>query len=160
MSGARRAACGLLLLVLAGCGVTPAGVTDAGPAPTGVAPGPTVFFLGPAGELRGQVRPIGHLGTISDALALLLAGPGGSGLGTGIAPAGVQRAGVVLTPAGIDVRVPLTIGDVTPAGVDQIVCTALAVHVVGGGARDTTVRVDFVQPTPESDVRRRCPVIR
>lgn len=148
----------LALLLLAGCGVQPSGVIDGGEAPTGVAPGATLYFVDADGELSPQVRSTERLGSISEALALLLSGPGAD-LRTEIAPITVTRVGVTTAPGVIHLMVPLTIDDVTPLGIDQIVCTALGVHVQGGGSRSMTVRVSFVQPTPESDVRRTCPLI-
>jgi hypothetical protein len=147
-------------LLLAGCGVQPSGVTGAGEAPTGVAPGVTLYFVGAHGGLRPQPRETGHLGTIPEALALLLTGPGGSGLRTEIASVGTTRVVATTAPGVIRLITPLTIQDVTPLGIDQIVCTALAVHVQSGGSRTMKVRVGFTQPTPESDRLRTCPLIK
>jgi hypothetical protein len=155
----RRICLAALALLLAGCGIQPSGVTDGGDAPTGLAPGVTLYFVGPHGELRPQLRQTDRLGSISEALALLLDGPGGSELDTRIAPATVTRVVVTTTPGVIQLLLPLTIDDVTPLGIDQIVCTALGVHVQSGGSRDTAVRVRFTQPTPESDEERTCPLI-
>ncbi|MGW4056948.1 hypothetical protein ACWEGE_01645 [Amycolatopsis sp. NPDC004747] len=150
----------LVVLLLAGCGVPPAGITDAGEAPTGVAAGMTLYFLDAHNRLRPQLRPTGHLGTIADALALLLSGPAGDGLHTGIARQPVTQVVVTTAPGVIQLVTPLTIEDVTPPGIDQIVCTALGVHVQAGGTRTMQVQVRFVQPTPASDLRRTCPLIR
>lgn len=149
----------MALFLLAGCGVQPSGVSDGGEAPTGVAPGMTLYFVDAHQQLRPQLRPTGHLGTISDALALLLTGPGGADLRTEIAPTPVTRVYVTPTTGVLQLSVPLTIHDVTPLGIDQLVCTALGVHVQGGGDRGTKVQILFVQPTPESDRLRTCPVI-
>lgn len=65
---------------------------------------------------------------------------------------------VVTTPETIQRMVPLTADEVSPRGIDQIVCTALGVHVQSGGAPDTRVQVRFVQPAPESERRRTCPL--
>ncbi|WP_150255646.1 hypothetical protein [Nocardiopsis deserti] len=146
-------------LLVAGCGVQPTGVTDGGEAPTGVAPGATLYFVDASGELRPQQRDTGGLGSISEALALLLAGPGGSGMRTEIEPVSVQRVGVVIEPGVIELVTPLTAEDVTPLGVDQIVCTALSTHVQSGGAQDTRVRVRFTMPTPQTEELRTCPLI-
>lgn len=147
-------------LLLAGCGVQPSGVTDGGRAPTGLAPGVTLYFVDARGELRPQLRPTGRLGTISEAMALLLSGPGDSGLHTEIASSTVTRVVVTTAPGVIRLLVPLTIHDVTSLGIDQIVCTALGVQVQGGGARSMKVQVSFVQRTPESDKQRTCPLIK
>jgi len=148
------------VLLLTGCGVQPSGVSAGGEAPTGVAPGVTLYFVDAHEQLRPQLRRTGRLGSISEALALLLTGVGGSDLHTEIASTPVQR--VVVTPMTgvVELLVPLTIQDVTSLGIDQIVCTALGVQVQGGGARSLKAQVRFVQPTPESDKQRTCPLIR
>lgn len=149
----------VVLLLLGGCGVQPSAVTDRSEAPTGVAPGATLYFVDERGALRPQLRRTGRLGTISEALGLLLTGVGHSPLRTEIAPSPVTRVVVTTTPDVIQLAVPLTAGDVTPLGIDQIVCTALGVHVQSDGARTMKAQVRFVQPTPESDVVRTCPLI-
>jgi hypothetical protein len=148
-----------MVLLLAGCGVQPTGVTDGGDAPTGVAPGVTLYFVDERDQLQPQLRGTGRLGTISEALSLLLAGPSGSGMRTQIASTDVERAIVDTTPGLIHLRMPLALYEVTPLGIDQIVCTALGVHVQGGGSRTTRVRVTFTSTTPESDELRTCPLI-
>jgi hypothetical protein len=148
----------LAVVVLASCGVQPSGVTDGGEAPTGVAPGVTLYFVDARGELRPQLRDTHRLGTIAEAMSLLLLGPGDSDVRTEIT-ATPTRVVVTTAPGVIQLMLPLTIDDVTPLGIDQIVCTALGVHVQGGGSRRTTVQVRFVQSTPESDERRTCPLI-
>ncbi|WP_420158199.1 hypothetical protein [Nocardiopsis sp. CNT-189] len=119
----------------------------------------TLYFLDDRGELLPQRRDTGRLGSISEAMTLLLTGPGDSDLRTGIAEGAVERMVVTVKPGLVDLATPLEIGDVTSAGIDQIVCTALGVHVQSGGATDTRVRVRFVQPTPESEELRTCPLI-
>ncbi|AHH98948.1 hypothetical protein GCM10010174_48240 [Kutzneria viridogrisea] len=150
----------VVVLLLAGCGVQPSWVTAGGEAPTGVAPGVTLYFVDAHEQLRPQLRPTGHLGAISEAAALLLTGPGNSDLHTEIASQAVTQVVVTTTPGVIQLLVPLTIHDMSPLGIDQIVCTALGVHVQGGGARNMKVQVRFTQPTPESDKQRTCPLIR
>jgi hypothetical protein len=66
---------------------------------------------------------------------------------------------VTTAPGVVHLLVPLALDEVTPRGVDQIVCTALGVHVQGGGPVDARVQVRFTLPTPESDVLRTCPLI-
>ena len=151
----------VVAVLLAGCGVQPSGVTDGGAAPTGVAPGVTLYFVDARGELAPQLRESDRLGTITEALALLLSGPGGSDLRTQLGPAGVTRVRVDTAPGLIQLRVPLAAYEVTPLGIDQIVCTALGVHVQSGGSATTRVRVDLTTAdTPESDRERTCPLIR
>lgn len=148
------------VLLLAGCGVQPSGVTGGGEAPSGVAPGVTLYFVGVRGELRPQLRQTGHLGTISEALSLLLLGPGDSDLHTQITSNSSTQVVVTTAPGVIQLMVPLSIHEVTPLGIDQIVCTALGVYVQGSGSRSTKVQVRFTLRTPESDKKRACPLIR
>ncbi|AOS61935.1 hypothetical protein [Actinoalloteichus hymeniacidonis] len=148
----------LLVLLLTGCGISTSAVTDAGPAPTGVAPGPMLYFVDDDGALTPQLRDTGVLGTVSEAMSLLIAGPGDSGLRTEIAATDTTRVMMIARPGVLQIMVPLTIDDVTPLGIDQIVCTALAVHVQGGGAPDLQVQVRFTLSTPESEELRTCPL--
>ena len=147
-------------LLVTACGVQPSGVSDGGEAPTGVASGVTLYLFDRHEQLRPELRPTGHLGSISDALALLLSVSGGSDPHTEIAPTTVTRVYVTPRTDVVELSVPLTIQDVTPLGIDQIVCTALGVHVQGGGARSMKAQIRFVQPTPEADKQRTCPLIR
>ncbi|WP_405060757.1 hypothetical protein OG474_03725 [Kribbella sp. NBC_01505] len=150
----------LAAITLAGCGIQPSGVVDGGEAPTGLATGPTLYFVNASQHLVAEPRQAARLGTIADAVALLLAGPGVSGnLHTEITPDGGARVDVAITPDVIDLRLPLTIDDVTPLGIDQLVCTALAVYVQSGGSRSLKVRLGFTLTTPESDRLRTCPLI-
>jgi hypothetical protein len=151
--------CLTAVLLLAACGVRPSGVDGDGEPPTGIAPGVTLYYVNSRGELQGQLRQSGRLGTISEALALLLTGPGQSGLRTEIASVTTTRVGVTSTARVIRLMLPLTVEDVTPLGIGQIVCTTLGVHVQSGGARSMKVQVGFTQPTPESDAERTCPLI-
>ncbi|MGP4009695.1 hypothetical protein [Streptomyces sp. 4N124] len=148
----------LLPVLLTGCGIQPSGVIGAGEPPTGVAPGVTLYFVGADGDLEPRLRRTARLGTISDAVSLLLSGPGASGLRTEIAPAGTRQVVVTTASATVRLMVPFTVDEVTPRGIDQIVCTALGVHVQSGGSKDTKAQVQFVQPTPESAEKRTCPL--
>ncbi|GAA3584312.1 hypothetical protein GCM10022222_81270 [Amycolatopsis ultiminotia] len=149
----------VLALLLAGCGVEPSGPVVAGDAPTGLAPGVTLYFLDAQRHLRPQLRETGRLGTIPEAVSLLLTGPGPDAeLHTEIAAVSVTRIQLSTAPELIRLRLPLTVRDVTPSGIDQIVCTALGVHVQSGGSRTTRAQVVFVQSTPESEKRRTCPL--
>lgn len=146
--------------LLSGCGIEPTGVSDGGEAPTGVAPGVTLYFVDAEGELRPQRRLTQRLGTISEAMALLLTGPGGSRVHTEIGGVGTTQVVVTSERGVIQLLVPLTIEDVTQLGIDQLTCTALGVYVQGGGSRSMKVRIRFTQPTPESRKLRSCPLIR
>ncbi|GAA1978898.1 hypothetical protein [Amycolatopsis minnesotensis] len=155
----KRSWLAVLLLLLTSCGIEPSGPTTGGEAPTGIAPGVTLYFVDAQRELRPQPRRTGHLDTISEALSLLLSGPGAPDAHTEIAPTSGARVAVTTEPGVIQLMVPLAIYEVGRLGIDQLVCTALDVHVRGGGPRTTKVRVIFTQPTPESDKLRTCPLI-
>lgn len=151
------------LLLAAACGVQPSGVVDTAEPPTGVAPGVTLYFVDAQGRLRPQLRETGRLGTISEAMTLLLTGPVGAGLRTEITTSddGPRHVVVTTAPGVVNLRVPLATYEVTPLGIDQIVCTALGVLVQSGGPRTAKVRVIFtVGPPEESDKLRTCPLIR
>ncbi|MFI6166483.1 hypothetical protein ACIBCN_06815 [Nocardia sp. NPDC051052] len=137
----------------------PSEVLDAGQAPTGVAPGVTLYFLDDHGRLRPQLRQSGQLGTIAEAMSLLLTGPGPTDLHTDLPTDTETRVPVQTTPELVRLWVPWTIDDLTPLGIDQIVCTALGVQVQAGGSTSTRVQVRFTLPTPESDKQRTCPPI-
>lgn len=147
-------------LLLGGCGVQPSAVTDAGDAPTGVAPGVTLFFVDDQGRLRPQQRETRQLGTVVEAVTLLLdAGDPGAGLRSEIKSSSVTRVSVTVTEDTIELHLPITARDVTPLGADQIVCTALATHVQSGGSPRTAVRLSFTISAPGSDALRTCPLI-
>ncbi|GAA0350146.1 hypothetical protein NE235_26460 [Actinoallomurus spadix] len=148
------------VLVLGSCGVRPSGVTDAGRAPTGVAHGVTLYFVDAHERLRPQFRRTYRLGTVPEAVSLLLFGVGDSDLHTEIASVAGPRILATTGPGLIQLRVPLALREVTPLGIDQIVCTALGVHVQSGGSRRTRVQVRFTLSTHESEKRRTCPLIR
>ncbi|QFU92009.1 hypothetical protein [Amycolatopsis sp. YIM 10] len=156
----RRTLLGGLALLLAGCGVSPSGITTGTDAPTGVAPEISLFFVDARQRLQPQPRPTGKLGTITEALALLLTGPGpDSPLHTEISASGQTRTVVDTTADQILVRLPLAERDLTALGVDQVVCTALGVHRQGGGSPSAVVRVRFTVPHEEPGPPRRCPVL-
>lgn len=148
-------------LLLAGCGVSTDGPAPAGDAPTGVAPGVTLYFVDPQQRLRPDQRDTGRLGSIADALGLLLNGPGigQPDLHTEIAQTSTTRVAVTADPQLIQLVLPLARAEVTPLGIDQIVCTALGVHIQSGGARTTRVRLGFTDRPTTSDGPRACPVL-
>ncbi|MFD5243584.1 hypothetical protein ACFWIW_03545 [Amycolatopsis sp. NPDC058340] len=148
-------------LLLTGCGVSPDGPTPGGDAPTGVAPGVTLYFVDAQQRLRPDERKSGRLGSIADALALLFSGAApGQGLHTEIALSALPRVTVTTELELIQLTLPLARREVSPLGIDQIVCTALGVHVQGGGARTAKVRLGFTIGTTEADASRTCPLIK
>jgi hypothetical protein len=149
-----------VVLLLGGCGVQPSGVTDAGDPPTGVAPGVTLFFIDDQGRLEPQQRETQRLGTVTEAVTLLLdVGDPQAGLRSEVKAGSVTRVPATITEGTIELRLPITAGDVTALGADQIVCTALATHVQAGGSPRTTVRLHFTISGPGSDAPRACPLI-
>lgn len=150
-----------LALLLTGCGVRPSGVTDSRDAPTGVASGMTLYFVDGHRRLVPDQRPTDHLGTIAEAMALLLTGPGpDSALHTEIESRGNTRVEVTALPGLIGLRVPLALAEVTPLGIDQLVCTALGAWVQSGGSKATRVQVSFTTGAAESEQHRACPLIK
>ncbi|MFD8542214.1 hypothetical protein [Streptomyces sp. NPDC059649] len=64
----------LLLAALAGCGITPTGVIDAGPPVPGLTRGLRIYFASDTG-LRGVSRPDLKLHSLDGVIKLLMAGP-------------------------------------------------------------------------------------
>jgi len=150
-----------MALLVAGCGIQPSDVIQAGEAPTGVAAGVTLYLVDDDHHLVPQQRETGQLGTTAEALALLLAVSDESDLHTEIKSTSVTRVFVQTVPGLITLRIPLTRDDMTQTGVDQIVCTAIASVVQAGAPRATTkVNIQFTEASAAEQQRvRSCPVI-
>ncbi len=169
----------LLVLVLAGCGVRPTDPVPAGDPPVGAAPGPILFFL-KAGKLAPVVRQTGHLGTVPDAVTLLLAGPNTQEAAAGYAtmlPTGALGVSVGALDQGV-VTVNLTapLETLPELAKDQIACTVIAVHAqTGARAANLLVRLigtpgitqvdgyPVVTTRPEAETLaqgRSCPLLR
>ncbi|WP_119698376.1 GerMN domain-containing protein [Microbacterium halotolerans] len=144
-----------LFVLLAGCGLQSSGVEDGPSAPTGIAPGTTLYFLDADGSLTAQQRETGRLGTVSEAVSLLLTGPGDSGVRTGIDPTSVTRTEVTVSGERLVVRVPISSAELTADGIDQIACTALASLIQAGGPDEAMASIEF---TDRSEGPRACPV--
>lgn len=157
----RRSALAALLLLTAGCGIPPSTVEDGAEAPTGVSPGVTLYFVDTQQRLRPEERRTGSLGSISEALSLLLSGPGSASpeLHTEIAETSMTRVYTNTAPGLITVTLPLARRELTDLGVDQVVCTALGVHVQGGGAPEARVQLSFTIPGPDPHGPRACPAL-
>jgi hypothetical protein len=146
------------MLVLGGCGIQPSGVERGPQPPTGLAPGPTLYFLDEEGSLIAQQRETGRLGSVSEAVALLLTGPGLSDLRTGIDTVEINRVLVSQQPGLLRLRLPLARYEVTDSGAAQIVCTAIAAHVQAGGSSDVQVQLEYtISDAPASPTT--CPVL-
>lgn len=147
-------------VLLAGCTLQPTAVSTGSSAPTGIASGPTLYFVDAAGQLTADERDVGRLGSVSDALALLLTGPGASELHTEIAAVDIVRVEVTNSEGLVEIRLPLAENEVTQLGIDQIVCTAIASEVQRGGSIQTRVRLVFTIAEAGADVERTCPLNR
>lgn len=145
------------VMMLSGCGIQTSEVEEGPEAPTGLAPGVTLYFLDDAGHLVPDARENEQLGSISDAVALLLTGPGeDSSMRTAIGEAPVTRVGSWVRSGVVVLRLPLGRYEVEDGGTDQIVCTAVATHIQAGGSRDVLVQLDF---TDVSEEPTSCPVL-
>ncbi|GHH14806.1 hypothetical protein [Amycolatopsis oliviviridis] len=92
----------------------------------------TLYFVDAQRRLQPDERRSGRLGSIADALALLFSGAApGQGLHTEIALSALPRVTVTTELGLIQLNLPLARREVSPLGIDQIVCTALGVHVQG-----------------------------
>ncbi|WP_129788439.1 GerMN domain-containing protein [Promicromonospora panici] len=157
----RATATALVLAVgtlISGCGVGPSGVEDGGEAPTGLAEGPTLYFVDAGGRLRPDTRDTGRLGTVQGAVQLLMAdaNPTAPGLRNEVPP---TRTRTVVEDAGdyVTIYLPLRSAEISAAGVDQIICTAAAVVATSGRAvADVAISV---RPTHGAAVTRPCPVV-
>lgn len=156
VTGKRAAVAACVALVVAGCALQPSEVVEGPRAPTGVAAGVTLYFLDGAGALVAQQRETGRLGSVSEAVSFLLTGPGDSDVSTEIAETDVTQTSVTIKGDLLSVRVPVSSAEVTAAGADQIVCTALASHVQAGGSVDSLVQIDFTDGSGDPSA---CPVL-
>lgn len=155
----RAAAAALVLAtgaLTSGCGVGPSSVEDGGEAPTGLAEGPTLYFVDDAGRLRPDARDTGRLGTVLGAVQLLMADvdPTAEGLHNEV-PATTTRT--VVEDAGdyVTIYLPLRSAEIGAVGIDQIICTAAAVVTASG--RDIADVTITVRPTHGPAVDRPCP---
>ncbi|WP_306362863.1 hypothetical protein [Nocardia sp. CC227C] len=124
-----------------GCGITGSAVLEAGDAPTGIAPGVTLYFVGAGGDLVPQARPTGSLGGIPGALDLLSRIPNpGDGLYSEVpwSDSGPMSS-VTEFDDRITIRMPVPRAELTDLAVSQIACTALGVHRQAGRPPATVV---------------------
>ena len=157
----RAAAAALVLAagaLTSGCGVGPSGVEDGGEAPTGLAEGPTLYFVDGDGRLRPDVRSTGRLGTVLGAVQLLVADadPTAEGLHNEV-PTTATRT--VVEDAGdyVTIYLPLRRAEISDVGMDQIICTAAA--VVAASGRDVAEVTIMVRPTHGAVADHPCPVV-
>ncbi|MEK2474969.1 MULTISPECIES: hypothetical protein [Streptomyces] len=139
----RRAAlgtlAGVLTATLAGCGIEPTDVIDAGEPATGVrAPGKPpadvqLFFYGPDG-LHPATRPAKEPLDPQDAINLLVQGPNHAERMRGLSSV-VPKFPAPLTatsgPGRVAITLPVNAKLVDPASLNQLVCTAANARVPG-----------------------------
>jgi hypothetical protein len=150
-------AAGLVSLVaVAGCGVRPSDVIEAGDPPSGsVEPTtPSILYLVKNGRLSAVTRPPGRPGSHADTLTLLAAGPTAREQAHGLTTDVPPEAGpfsVIAKPAGdLVVTLSTPAGELSTLAVDQIVCTAVAM------TQESTVQVTVVG-AGQSVGPRNCP---
>jgi hypothetical protein len=125
----------LTAVLTAGCGVRPSGVITGGPAPTKAVGdwseqppmwGATLYFLA-GSALRQVLRPTRQQLSPTQVLALLQDGPSGyerAAALTSEVPTGLGPVTVTTGASGdVDVVVAADVTTLSPAAVDQIVCT-------------------------------------
>ncbi|SDX39694.1 hypothetical protein SAMN05216215_1010147 [Saccharopolyspora shandongensis] len=162
--------------LVAGCGGAATNeVSDAGDPPTGIAVGPTMYYL-KGNTLRpvivptgGTVRdvPFGKLGDVRGAVQYLMLGAGLSGseenkaLRTEVPKLGAALVNVNVVVTDRVITVVLPSYDLSPLAVDQVVCTALAVDSARGGTtRGKTVDILLHKGiTGDRIAGRTCPAI-
>jgi hypothetical protein len=149
----------VVLFALSGCGVRPTGVLTAGRPAVGAARGPVLYFLSREGILRPTQREIGQLGTITNALQLLVAGPTeaerASGLVTAV-PKLLVEAVSAEEPVGsvITIHLPTVPLTLPPVAVQQLVCTAVgAAAMAGADGKGVLARLPGMGP-------QHCPALR
>ncbi|GAB3488699.1 hypothetical protein [Amycolatopsis cihanbeyliensis] len=132
-------------LMLTGCGIEPTGPLDGGDAPTGVAPGPTLYFVDARGNLVPSVTPSERLGEVTNAVDLLLrvGDQNREGLHSDLPTVDSLGPQVTIANTTITVDLPLARSELGPRGVDQVSCTALGVRRQSGDSRVTHVVVNF-----------------
>ncbi|MER5969698.1 hypothetical protein ABT112_08165 [Streptomyces sp. NPDC002055] len=138
-----------LLLVLAGCGIQPTGVIDAGEPATGLTRGMRVYFASDQG-LRGVPRPETELRSVGDPLKLLAAGPTEEEQRTGLTNLVPRDLAYSATADGG--RVVLSLAeteeiDPKSMGTGQLVCSLARAQSL----LDKRVRPDDVQVTLRPD---------
>ena len=116
----------LIALLDAGRGVRPSGVIRGGPAPTATAEGATLYFLA-GSSLTPVLRPVRQPLFPTQALELLQDGPNRDERAANLTsevPAGLDPVTINTDPSGnVDVVVSADVTTLSPAAVDQIVCT-------------------------------------
>ncbi len=136
-----------VLLLVSACGIQPTPVVPAGPAPT---------LRDPASEGRGtdlilyfvladRVTPVARPGSgvvgVESALTMLLEGPAPDELAGGYTTELPRRSGTITATPGppASITVPFALQPISGAGINQLVCTAVAALAGQGGYTDGTI---------------------
>ncbi|MGX1849238.1 hypothetical protein [Streptomyces sp. NPDC055299] len=166
---------GVLTAALAGCGIAPTDVIDAGEPASGVkSPGQPeadvqLFFYGPSG-LRSATRPAKAPADPDQAIKLLLDGPNHAERMRGLSSVLPKFPGPLTAEArngGVEIGLPMNVKLLDSASLNQLVCTAANARVPGNKPPDrvpvtlvgTSVRIGpmvcggnnvfpVVEPTP------------
>lgn len=135
---------GALAAGLAGCGIAPTDVIDAGEPATGVkSPGQPesdvqLFFYGPSG-LRSATRPAKAPADPNQAIQLLLAGPNHAERMRGLSSVLPVFPGALRAEArngGVEIELPMNVKLLDSASLNQLVCTAANARVPGNKPPD------------------------
>ncbi|MBH5337438.1 hypothetical protein IHE55_22810 [Streptomyces pactum] len=149
-----------LTTALAGCGVRPTGVLDAGEPAGGLGRGMRLYFASDDG-LQPVPRPDVRLTSLDGALKLLIGGPSASEREAGLTNLVDWLATIDARAAAPDrVTVHLTDGEgpVEPdLSVGQLVCTLARAQSLLRGSRPDRVRVTLVHTSGRSLGPYRCP---
>jgi hypothetical protein len=113
---------------LAGCGIQPTGVIEAGVPATGVHPQATVrlYFVSPTG-LQSVTRPASGPVGPQETLDLLLSGPNSAEIARGLTTELAPPVGVAKVATGtgqVQIVLSTDVSRLTPNGVSQLTCTA------------------------------------
>lgn len=135
---------GALAAGLAGCGIAPTDVIDAGEPATGVkSPGQPesdvqLFFYGPSG-LRSATRPAKAPADPDQAIQLLLDGPNHAERMRGLSSVLPKFPGALTAEArdgGVEIDLPMNVKLLDSASLNQLVCTAANARVPGNKPPD------------------------
>ncbi|WP_328382259.1 hypothetical protein OHS81_03330 [Streptomyces sp. NBC_00400] len=137
--------CGLVL-VAAGCGIRPTGVTDGGTAPSGISTGMRVYFASDTG-LRGVARPGIKVDDFNVAYKLLLVGPNAQERADGLTTllTGERWQTVTSHRGNVTIDAPGYSADGPQDQITgQLVCTFARAEVLIHGTRPDKVQVTIV----------------
>ncbi|MDT0455083.1 hypothetical protein RM550_04925 [Streptomyces sp. DSM 41527] len=138
--------CCVLVLVAAGCGIRPTGVTDGGTAPSGIPTGMRVYFASGTG-LRGVPRPGIKVDDFNVAYKLLLNGPTAQERADGLTNlvSDEQRQSVTSHRGNVTIDARHYSADFPQdQSTGQLVCTFARAEVLIHGTRPDQVQVTLI----------------